>query len=113
MGSGAFPLVLGVALIVIGSLTTFRSLCGSLVSMERLALKPMVLVSAAVVFFGLAVESAGALIAIFLATLLTTLASDEFTVTSRIAISCVLTVFSILTFVWGLGVRVPLVGGFL
>lgn len=110
MGPGFFPMLLGGLLILIGIVTTVRSFRGPVIRIDRMALGPLFLVAVSVVLFGLTVEWAGAAIAMILLGLIASLASPAFTLKSRIAVSVILTAFSIVVFIWGLGMPVPVMG---
>jgi hypothetical protein len=116
MGPGYFPLVLGGILVVLGLLTVAKGLIASPNAEERLAGVPwraLLLIVAAVLFFGLTVRGLGLVPATAVTALLTALASYRTGILAAVAIAAGLTVLCVLVFEFALQLRLPLVGPWL
>lgn len=110
MGAGFFPVVLGLAL----------SLCGILIALPawrqrqrgalatRLALWPLLAVSAAIVFFALALHTLGLVVTSMTSTLLVTLALPQAGWRWRLVLAASLALVLWLVFVSALAIVVPL-----
>ena len=75
-----------------------------------MAYLPTFLVTLSMIAFAVSVENAGAIVAIVLITIIASFASRQFNWMSRLSLALVLTVFSIIVFIWGLGMPVPIFG---
>jgi len=111
MGPGYFPIILSSLLLMFGAVTLVRSFIVPGESVTRFALKPALLIIGSVVVFGLLVERAGFLVAMFASTLMSASASSEFRFEWRAILGLVLFVAAgALLFVKALGVPMPLIG---
>jgi hypothetical protein len=114
MGPGYFPLVLGAALALLGALITAGALKGG----DEKPLGPIpwrgiLLLTAAVLFFGFSVRRLGLVPALFVASFLAALSSTRTTIVAALVMAVALTVFCVLIFVEALGMPVPLFGTWL
>ena len=117
MGSGArmgpayFPTVLGSLLLLIGFASIVRSQAKDGEPLGAIAWKPMLLVTAATVLFGLLLRAAGLVPAIVVLVLVSAAASVKFRFAWRaLGLMALLVAFCALVFVEGLGLNVPLLG---
>lgn len=114
MGPGFFPLLLGATLVVLGLLVV-----GSGFVAERdepvggAPWRGVVLISVAFIFFGLAVRGLGVAPSLFVATLLSALASERVGVLTALVIAAGLTVLSVVIFIVALQLRLPVFGPWL
>jgi len=115
MGPGYFPLILSIAMIVLGAAIIVKGL-RSTSPEEPLGVVPwtgLVLVLGSIIFFGATVRGLGlgpSLAAVLFAT---ALASRSNTLVSAAILAVAMTAFCILIFIYGLGVALPLVGPWL
>lgn len=107
MGPGYFPVWLGSGLMVTGLLLTGKSVVTHGTPIGRWALKPLVLVTAGILLFAALVNWAGLAPAIVALVLLGSLASVHFSLRWAIPLAFGLAVVSVLVFVKGLGIAVP------
>jgi hypothetical protein len=110
MGPAYFPTVLGGLLSFIGLISLVRAFLEKGDPIPAFAWKPLLLIVAATVVFGLLVRGAGLLIALPLFVIMTAFASVKFRWGSSLALAAGATVFCALVFVKGLGVPLPLIG---
>ena len=110
MGPAYFPTVLGWLLSFIGLISLLRSFVEAGAPIPVFAWKPLLLIMAATVVFGLLVRGAGLAIALPLFVMMTAFASVKFRWGPSLALAIAATVFCALVFVKGLGVPLPLIG---
>lgn len=111
MGPGYFPLALGGLLAVLGVVVVVKGLvAGEEGQIGAIPWKAIVLVTAAVVFFGLTVRGLGVVPALLVTTLLSGFAGDRPGIVLPLVIAVGLTIVSILIFVIGLRLPLPLLG---
>lgn len=110
MGPAYFPTLLSALLIGIGSISIVRSFLRPGTPVGSLAIKGLVLVTAATLLFGVLVRGAGTAIALPLLILISARASTRFRWGYALALALGVTVFSILVFQVGLGVPLPILG---
>jgi Tripartite tricarboxylate transporter TctB family len=111
MGSGYFPKVLAAVLVGFGVVAIVRSLVLSGEPVSRLHWKPIVLILAACALFGLLLQPAGMIPALFVLTVLSAAASAKFRLEARALLGVVALIAACaLIFVKGLGVQMPLLG---
>lgn len=114
MGPGFLPLLLGGLLVLLGVLVA-----GSGFVAERedpLGVVPwraIVLLPIAFIFFGLTVRNLGVVASLFVTTLLAAFSSVRISLVSGLLIAAGLTVASVLIFIVGLQLRLPLFGPWL
>jgi hypothetical protein len=116
MGPGYFPLVLGGILVVLGLLIVGKGLVGGADTDARPGNVPwraLLLIVAAVLFFGLTVRGLGLVPATAVTVLLTALASYRTGLLAALAIAAGLTVLCVLIFLLALQLRLPLFGPWL
>jgi putative tricarboxylic transport membrane protein len=113
MGPGYFPMIISSLLVITGLLVLFRSRL-SHVPIAAVGWKPVVVVSGAIVIFGLVVEPLGLPIAVFLLTVVSATTSDKFRFDWRaLAGAVAFAAFCSILFVKLLGLPVPIVGTWL
>jgi hypothetical protein len=110
MGPAYFPAVLGWLLAFIGLISLIRSFVEKGAPIPTFAWKPLLLITAATVVFGLLVRGAGLVVALPLFVMLTAYASVKFRWGPSLALAAAATVFCSIVFVKGLGVPLPLIG---
>jgi hypothetical protein len=111
MGPGYFPLVLGGILVLLGALIIVEGLiAGEGEAIGPVPWRGVVLLTAAVLFFGFTVRGLGLAPSLFVTVLLAAFSSHRTTIVSALAMAFGLTAFCILVFVEGLGMPVPLLG---
>jgi hypothetical protein len=113
MGPGYFPLVLGGALALLGALITTGALKGGDEKLGPIPWRGVLLLTAAVLFFGFSVRRLGLVPALFVASFLAALSSTRTTIVAALVTAVALTVFCVLIFVEALGMPVPLFGTWL
>lgn len=111
MGPGYFPLILGGILVVLGALIIGKGfIAGEGESIGIVDWRALVLISAALLFFGLTVRGLGVIGALFGASLLATMARSQTSVREVLVIAAGLTALSIIVFIVALQLRLPLIG---
>lgn len=110
-GPGYFPFGLGILLALLGSLVLFKAL--TLESeggdpIGKIAWRPLLVIVAAIVVFGVAIPRLGLACTLPLVITLSALAGDEFRWRDVLISSVVLTLGSWALFIWGLKLTVPL-----
>jgi hypothetical protein len=109
-GPGYFPFGLGVLLALLGALELFKALTiesegGDPIG--HIAWKPLIVILAAVALFGLALPRLGLVITLPLLVLISSWASDEFSLKAALINAAVLIAMSWLIFVKGLSLTIP------
>lgn len=108
-GPGFFPFWLGILLALFGSIVTL----GAFLSAERedpvakWDIKALFLIIASIVLFGALLKTSGLVVALVAIVAVSSLASHEFTWTATIVNAIVLSIISVMLFVYGLGMRLP------
>ena len=110
MGPAYFPTLLAALLSFIGLISLIRSFVRKGDSMPVFAWKPLLLIVAATVVFGLLVKGAGLAVALPLFVMMTAYASVKFRWVPSLALAAGTTVFCVLVFVKGLGIPLPIIG---
>ena len=110
MGPAYFPAVLGAVLTLIGSISLVRSFLKPGEPVGGLALKPMILITVAILLFGFLVRGAGLVVVIPLLIITTAYGSIHFRWGASILLAIGMTVFCVLVFSKGLGVPLPILG---
>ena len=108
MGPGYFPTVLGFLLIVLGAVITAMSFRREGEGIEPFAWRPMILLSAAFIFFGWGVDRIGFIPSLFVLIVVCAAAGKEFRWGEVLAMSAVLILGSWALFIWLLKVPLPL-----
>jgi hypothetical protein len=110
-GPGYFPFGLGVLLAILGAAIALKALTVPTKDGDRIgsfAWRPLGLIVAAVVVFGLVLPKLGMILSLPLLVLIASYAGDEFHIGEVAINSVVLTVFSWVIFIWGLNLTIPL-----
>lgn len=111
MGPGFFPLLVGGVLVLLGGIIVVKPTpAEEATPLTGPAVRAMVLILGAIVFFGLTVRGLGILPSTFVATLMAALASRQASPLSALLLAAGLTVVSFLVFVVGLRLNLPLFG---
>lgn len=114
MGPGFFPLVLGGILVVLGVAIAVKGfVAGEGGDVGRVPWRALVLLLAAILFFGFTVRDLGLAPALFVSVLLAALAGRGVRIVPAVVIAASLTALSVLIFVVLLQLRLPLVGPWL
>jgi hypothetical protein len=113
MGPAYFPTVLAVLLTIIGLATTVRSFVVNGPPLEGFAVKAALLVLGPIVLFGFVLRGVGLAAALLVLAMVSAYASVRFRWRTAVPLAVGLTVFSILVFVIGLGLPIPIVGRWL
>jgi hypothetical protein len=110
MGPAYFPTILSVLLMVIGIISVLRSFLKSGSPIGVVAWKGLVLIVVSTLLFGMIVRGAGLMIALPLLVIVSASASARFSWKTSLAEAVGITVFSIIIFLKGLGVPLPILG---
>jgi putative tricarboxylic transport membrane protein len=103
MGPGYFPVIVSGGLVLLGAVTTTRGLLSLGEPMSLKALRPLLLVCAGVLAFGVLVRPLGVVIAVVALVVIASFGGREFRPVEVIASSLVLAAMVVVVFVWGLG----------
>jgi hypothetical protein len=112
MGPGYFPTLLGIVLAVLGTILVIRSLIIHGDKIERIALKPLIILVGCVVLFGAMIKPLGLVIALPVTTFLSAFAGEEMRWKEALMLSAGLTVMSLIIFVYVLGLPLPILPEF-
>ena len=115
-GSGYFPLILSVILTIMGAVVLFEALTIETEDGEPIgavAWRPLLVVVASIVVFAALITTMGMIVAVPVLILMVSFAGDEFGWIGVIVNAVVLTAFSWLIFVKGLGLTIPLLPAFM
>lgn len=115
-GPGYFPFGLGLLLSVLGAFILFEALTIETEDGEpvgHIAWRPMAVILIAVAIFGFLLPLVGMFICIPLLVFISSWGSDEFELKSTLVSAVVLTGFSWLVFIKGLGLTIPLLPAFM
>jgi len=113
MGPGYFPNVLGSALALIGLIALLRSFMRPGEAIGRLAWREALLVLGATAIFGMLVRGAGLALSLLVLVVISAYASRQFRLRSSVLLALGLALFSVLVFIKGLGIPLPLWGKWL
>lgn len=114
MGPGFFPLVLAAVLAAFGIGIVIKGLRSS--GTEAIGATPwrgLLLLTAALIFFGATIRGLGLAPALFVTVLLTALASRRNGPVTALVLAAGMTLLCVLIFIYGLGVAVPVLGTWL
>ena len=106
MGPGYFPTVLGAVLAVLGLILLIRSFAIDGEAMERIQLRPLIVLTICVILFGLMIQPLGLVIALTVTTFVAALAGRDIRLKEAALLSVGLTLMAVLIFV--LALRLPL-----
>lgn len=107
MGPGFMPLMIGSLVIALGLLVGLMGLLKRAESIDRVQLRPLLILLASVGGFALAAEAAGFVIAATGLIILGSMADKEWRAREVLISSTVLTLFGLLVFIYGLDVQMP------
>ena len=110
MGSGFFPTVLGALLIGFGCWIAAKGLRSKEKIRAHVLIRPLVLISLAIILFGKLMEVAGFVPALVVLIALACAAGPEFKVSETLLLVVVLTIISLAVFVWAIRLSYPLFG---
>jgi hypothetical protein len=113
MGPAYVPVVLSLFLLAIGLATVARGFLTTGPPISAVALKALVLVTAAIVLFGLLVRGGGLGLAVVVLVCISAAASRSFRLWPTLILALVLVAFCTLVFVSGLGLPFPALGAWL
>jgi hypothetical protein len=108
MGPGYFPIMLGCALALIGVILVARSVVVAGEAVGRLHPGPLVIIAAAVVVFGLAIQPFGLVISLMIVTVMACLARRERRPLEIAALAVAMAAFSVGIFVFALRLPLPI-----
>jgi hypothetical protein len=112
MGPGFFPTVLGVILILFGLAVMVVGLVSKEKIKEDLSPRALILLPLALLLFGLLMNVAGFVPALFVLVFCSAAAGKEFKLLEVVLLSIGLTALSAALFIWGLELPFPLIKGF-
>jgi len=110
MGPAYFPTVLAVLLTIIGLATTIRAFVIDGAPLQGFPVKAMLLVLGPIVLFGFVLRGVGLAAALLALALISAYASVRVRWQAAVPLAIGLTVFSILVFIKGLGLPIPIIG---
>jgi ABC-type Zn uptake system ZnuABC Zn-binding protein ZnuA len=108
MGPGYFPRILGLLLLVLGGIITFRGVRWDGEAIARWRWRPTVVILTSVVVYGLIVGSMGIALATVFLIVGASAASHEFRLKESIVAGVLLSALAVGVFVVGLGVQLPI-----
>jgi hypothetical protein len=110
MGPGYFPTVLGVLLIVIGTISLIRSFLQSGSPIGGFAIKALLIIVGSTLLFALIVREVGLVTALPILVIMSSYASVHFRWGPTLGLAAGITIFCVLVFIKGLGVPLPMIG---
>ncbi|WP_019142525.1 tripartite tricarboxylate transporter TctB family protein [Noviherbaspirillum massiliense] len=110
MGPAYFPTILGGLLGIIGAVSVIRSFVLQGEPVEKLVFKNIALVTLSVVLFGFLLRGAGLFLSVIVLVMVSGFASSRFKVLPFLAVAVFMAVFSVLVFVKGLSLPMPMFG---
>lgn len=108
MGPGYFPLIMGLVLAALGTAIALRSIGREHELVGRVPWRGLGLVMGAIVYFAITVRAVGFAPAVAGTILLAALSSGRMGLRAALITSAILTLFSVLVFVYALGLPYPL-----
>ena len=112
MGPGFFPIILGVILILFGTVIMAMGLVSKEKIKERLSLRALILLPAALLLFGFLMNLAGFVPAVVALVFCSAAAGSEFKLLEVSLLAIGLTVMSVALFLWGLELPFTMIKGF-
>lgn len=107
-GPGFFPIVLSVLLMIIGAAVSLGGFLRHSDPIDTIALRPLLLITCAVIVFALSIERFGMIPAVSCAALTASFARPKFGLLHRILLALGLTAFSVILFVVALKLPISL-----
>jgi hypothetical protein len=108
MGPAYFPVVLAILLIAIGIIVAGLALRSGKVTFPELAWRPMLVVTAAVILFGLTINGAGLALSTFAMVVASRFARSGYPWPETAVLGVVLSVLCVVVFYFGLRIQMPL-----
>ena len=108
MGAGYFPVVLSALLVLFGVTLILRAMASADSITGTWSLRALVILPLALVLFGLLVDRAGFIPAMFVLIFGSALAGSEFRLVEVLALAVGLTAVCVAVFIWGLGLPLSL-----
>jgi hypothetical protein len=108
IGPGYFPVMLGCVLVLLGGAIAFKGLALTAEPVGALAVRPLILVTAAVVAFGLLIRPTGLAVATVALVVISSLAGREFSLLRVVLLSIGLVALSAGIFIYLLGLPMSL-----
>ncbi|MGH8806675.1 MAG: tripartite tricarboxylate transporter TctB family protein [Noviherbaspirillum sp.] len=113
MGPAYFPTILGSLLAIVGLIAIVRSMFSVGAAVEKFWIREALVITVAVLLFGVLVRGAGLVPAVLVLILLSAYASVKFRLLPSVLLAAGLAVFSVLVFVKALGLPMPVFGPWL
>jgi hypothetical protein len=107
MGPGYFPIMVGALLAILGAVVAGRALAFDGPPLPRFNPRPLLVTLLAVVLFGLALERLGLASAIAVLVMVSAFADRDVRLLPSAVLALLLIAFSVATFVWLLGLPLP------
>jgi hypothetical protein len=107
MGPGYFPIMVGALLAILGMVVAGRALAFDGPPLARFNPRPLLVTLLAVVLFGLAIERLGLAAAIAVLVVVSAFADRDVRLLPSLILAVLLIAFSVATFVWLLGLPLP------
>ena len=108
MGPALFPTLVGALLALLGLIVTFRAIAIDGPPVPQFHARPIIVSLVAMALFGLALAHAGLIAAIAVLVLVGAVASRESRPLETVGLAALLIGFSVVVFVWVLGLPIPL-----
>jgi putative tricarboxylic transport membrane protein len=108
MSSGYVPRLLCLLLAIIGLFVALRALVIDGPDLTAVRLRPLILITLAIVVFAYSIQTLGLVLAAVLITLIGGFASPQVRVVEMIAAAAVLAVLTTAVFIWGIGLPIPI-----
>lgn len=102
MGPGYFPIAVGTLLVLVGVVSVLRALVVTTIGAERIALRPLAVIAAAVVVFAGAIDRIGLVPAVFVSALLACAAGPKPRIMEACVIAACLSIMAAGIFFYGL-----------
>jgi hypothetical protein len=107
MGPGYFPILLSMLIIVVGLVVGFKGLTIEGPPIEKVQLRPISFIVAAILIFGFLIESIGLALTAILLTIFAAYARPEVKLSETIMLGVGLALFTVVVFVYVLGQALP------
>ena len=107
MGPGYFPILLSGLIIVVGLVVGFQGLTVEGPPIEKVQLRPIAFIVAAILIFGFLIESIGLALTAILLTIFAAYARPEVKLSETILLGVGLALFTVVVFVYVLGQALP------
>lgn len=108
MGPGYFPTLLGAVLALLGAILVARSFVSRGEAVQRIELRPLLVLTLCVILFGAMIQPLGLVISLAIVTFLAAFAGRNVRLTEAVLLSAGLTVLAVLIFVVALRLPLPI-----